>query len=163
MRQIIHRRELREDDAFYADEAPRAGARRVVAAAEFVQASAKGEAVGDAVLIGPTDEVEQLAPVVSRLSLIVIDFPTIGEGRGFSQARLLRRRYGFGGDLRARGALKRDQLVFLARCGFDSFQLDGSENLEQALSAFDTFSVAYQGGSDDVVQIKRRDSGLSTA
>jgi len=163
MRQIIHRRELREDDAFYADEEPRAGARRVAAAAEFLNAVANGESVGNAVLIGPADEVEQLVPLLSRLTLIVIDFPKIGEGRGYSQARLLRQRYGFVGELRARGALKRDQLVFLARCGFDSFQLDASENLQQALSAFDTFSVAYQGGSDDVVQIKRRDSGLSTA
>ena len=163
MRQIIHRHELREDDVFYADEEPRAGARRVAAAAQFLNDAAKGEAVSTAILIGPTDEVQQLAPLLSRLTLIVIDFPQIGEGRGFSQARLLRQRYRFAGELRARGALKRDQLVFLARCGFDSFQLDGSENLQQALAAFNTFSVAYQDGSEEVVHVKRRDSGLTTA
>jgi len=163
MRQIIHRHEVRPDDAFYADEQPRSGARRVAGAAEILSAAGNGEAFDDAVLIGPADAVEQLVPLLSRLTLIVIDFPKIGEGRGYSQARLLRQRYGFAGELRARGALKRDQLAFLARCGFDSFQLDAGENLQQALTAFDTFSVAYQGGSDSIVQVKRRDSGLSTA
>jgi len=156
MRQIIHRRELRADDVFYADEPPASGARRVATLAEFVEAAGKGESVGDAVLIGPAEEPATLVPHLSRLTLIVVDFPKIGEGRGYSHARTLRRRYHYEGELRARGALKRDQLVFLARCGFDSFQLDPSENQEAALSAFDSFSVAYQGGADSIVHVKRR-------
>lgn len=163
MRQIIHRREIRADDAFYADEEPREGARRVVGVAQILSAAGSNEPFDEAVLIGPADEIEQLVPLLPRLTLIVIDFPKIGEGRGYSQARLLRQRYSFAGELRARGALKRDQLVFLARCGFDSFQLDAAENLQQALTAFNSFSVAYQDGSETIVHLKRRDSGLSTA
>ena len=156
MRQIIHRRELRADDAFYADEPPASGARRVAPLAEFLAANGGNEPTGDAVLIGPTDELEPLAVYLPRLTLIVVDFPKLGEGRGFSSARILRQRYHYTGELRARGVLKRDQLVFLARCGFDSFQLDPSENLQAALSAFDTFSVAYQDGAQGIVQVKRR-------
>ena len=111
-------------------------------------------------LVGPTDEVEQLAPYLGHLDLIVIEFPKPGEGRGFSQARLLRQRCRYAGELRARGALKRDQLFYLARCGFDSFDLDPAEDLSAALGALDTFSVAYQAGfSEQLVHLRHREAG----
>jgi uncharacterized protein (DUF934 family) len=163
MRQIIHQRELRADDAYYADEPPVAGARYVAPLADYLAAAtaataatATPSAAGDAVLLAPADEVEALAPFVATLQLIVVDFPKIGEGRGYTQARMLRQRYKYRGELRARGALKRDQLVLLARCGFDSFQLDPSEDLQAALSAFDSFTVAYQDGAEGIVHVKRR-------
>jgi uncharacterized protein (DUF934 family) len=131
-----------------------------VPAAQFIaaQASGQGSSASSAVLIGPADEVESLAPHLALLELIVVDFPKIGEGRGYSQARMLRQRYRYGAELRARGALKRDQLFFLARCGFDSFDLDPAENLEAALGSLSDFSVAYQDGSDAVVHVQRRAS-----
>ena len=127
-------------------------------AAEFIAALGAGHAIaaGAAILVGPTDEVETLAPHLGLLDLIVVEFPKIGEGRGFSQARLLRQRYRYGGELRARGELKRDQLFFLARCGFDSFDLAPGENLEASLGALDAFSVAYQDASDELVHVQRR-------
>jgi uncharacterized protein (DUF934 family) len=160
MRRIIRRRELVADDAHYAGEQPGRHTRLVQPAAQFIAALGAGDviAAGAAILMGPTDEVEALAPHLALLRLIVVEFPKIGEGRGFSQARMLRQRYRYGGELRARGALKRDQLFFLARCGFDSFDLDPAENLEAALGALNTFSVAYQDGSDAVVQVRRRAS-----
>jgi len=158
MRRIIRRRELVADDARYAGEPAVPGTRAVQPAAQFIAALDCGvaSAAGAAVVIGPTDEVEALVPHLGALNLIVVDFPKIGEGRGFSQARMLRQRYRYRGELRARGALKRDQLFFLARCGFDSFDLDAAENLEIALGALDDFSVAYQDGSDALVHVRRR-------
>ena len=158
MRRIIRRRELVADDARYAGEDAGQGTRAVQPAAQFIAALSVPQPIDSAaaVLIGPTDELEALAPHLALVSLIVVEFPKIGEGRGYSQARLLRQRYGYAGELRARGALKRDQLFFLARCGFDSFDLDPAENLEAALGSFNVFSVAYQDGSDAVVQVRRR-------
>jgi uncharacterized protein (DUF934 family) len=158
MRRIIRRRELVADDARYAGEEIDPGTRPVQPVAQFITARSAGQESGSAaaVLIGPADEVEVLAPHLARLSLIVVEFPKIGEGRGFSQARMLRQRYGYTGELRAGGAIKRDQLFFLARCGFDSFDLDPSEDLQVAIGSFDDFSVAYQDGSDAVVQVRRR-------
>jgi uncharacterized protein (DUF934 family) len=158
MRRIIHRRELLADDARYPGEDSGPGTRAVQPVAQFIAARSAGEPVESAaaILIGPTDEVGALAPHLARLSLIVVEFPKIGEGRGYSQARMLRQRFGYAGELRARGALKRDQLYFLARCGFDSFDLDPAEDLQAALGAFNVFSVAYQNGSDAVVQVRRR-------
>ena len=60
------------------------------------------------------------------------------------------------GELRARGALKRDQMFFLARSGFDAFDLDPSEDPNAALAALGTFSVAYQGGDDRLVRVRHR-------
>jgi uncharacterized protein (DUF934 family) len=156
MRQIIRRREVVPDDVHYPGEPGAPATRAVIPVAEYLSARSAGHAVGDAILLAPTDEVEPLVPHLAGLTLIVVDFPKLGEGRGYSQARLLRQRLHYKGELRARGVLKRDQLLFLARCGFDSFQLDANENLQAALAGFTTFSVAYQDGSEQLVQLRRR-------
>jgi uncharacterized protein (DUF934 family) len=158
MRRIIRRREVVEDDARYPGESDPGDGRLVLGLAQFLAATRAGAAPRPtAVLLEPTDEVAQLAPSLAALTLIVVNFPTAGEGRGFSQARMLRGRLRYGAELRARGVLKRDQLFFLARCGFDSFDLDPSEDLEAALPALDSFSVAYQDGSEQLVQPRRRE------
>jgi uncharacterized protein (DUF934 family) len=158
MRRVIRRREIIADDARYAGEQAGPGTRQVAPLAQFIAATAAAatDSAFDAVLIGPADELEVLAPHLPLLRLIVVEFPKIGEGRGFSQARMLRQRYRYRGELRARGALKRDQLFLLARCGFDSFDLDPAESLEHAVGSLNDFSVAYQDGSEAVVHVQRR-------
>jgi uncharacterized protein (DUF934 family) len=99
------------------------------------------------VMLAPADEVERLVPDLARLDLAGADFPGPSEGRGYTQGRLLRERFGFAGELRARGAIRRDQVFFLARCGFNSFELPDSE-LEGAVAALATFSAAYQPSND---------------
>jgi uncharacterized protein (DUF934 family) len=99
------------------------------------------------VVLAPADEVEKLVPDLSRLALAGADFPAPSEGRGYTQGRLLRERFGFKGELRARGAVGRDQVFLLARCGFNSFELPDSE-LAGADAALKTFSAAYQVSND---------------
>lgn len=156
MRQIIRRREIVADDWRYADE-PGSGP-QVLPLAELraLVAAGTAAAAGLGVSLQPTDEADQLAALLPRLALIVIDFPKSGEGRGFSQARMLRQRLAFRGELRARGALKRDQLFLLARCGFDAYDLDPSENLQESLAAFADFSVGYQTPDDWGMRLRTR-------
>ena len=157
MRQIIRRREIVEDELLYPGEPDAPGKVRVSALADWIAAArASTTPVPDAVLLTPADDVEALADGIAQLRWIVIEFPKIGEGRGFSQARLLRQRHGYGQELRARGALKRDQMIFLARSGFDAFDLDPSEDPKAALAALGSFSVAYQGGDDRLVRVRHR-------
>jgi uncharacterized protein (DUF934 family) len=52
-----------------------------------------------------------------------LNFPAFTDGRNYSNARLLRDRYGFKGELRAIGDVLRDQLFFMHRCGFDAFAM----------------------------------------
>ena len=155
MRQIIRRREIVADELRYAGEPGADGTVAVRTLAEWI-AGAGAPGTGAAMLLSPTDEVETLSPHLQSLRWIVVEFPKLGDGRGFSQARMLRQRYGYAHQLRARGAIKRDQLFFLARCGFDAFDLDPAEDLAASLAAFNTFSVAYQDGCDAVVSVRRR-------
>jgi uncharacterized protein (DUF934 family) len=99
------------------------------------------------VILAPTDDEGELVPDLARLALVAAEFPSVSEGRGYTQARLLRERWGFAGELRARGAIRRDQVFFLARCGFDSFELPEAE-FEGAAAALRTFTAAYQSSND---------------
>ena len=76
-----------------------------------------------------------------------IEFPGPSEGRGYTQARLLRERYAFKGELRASGYVRHDQLFFMARCGFNAFELPEHE-LQDASAAFMTFTATYQRTND---------------
>ena len=115
-----------------------------------------GAALG--VQLEPADDEAQLAPFAAQLPLVVVHFPKSAEGRGYTQGRLLRERYGFGGELRARGAVYLDQVFLLARCGFDAFDMAPGENLALAAAELDRFSVAYQTAVGTVVQPHRRGS-----
>jgi uncharacterized protein (DUF934 family) len=99
------------------------------------------------VILSPADKVGQLAPDLSRFELVGAAFPGPSDGRGYTQGRLLRERYGWRGELRATGYVRRDQVFFLARCGFNSFELPDSE-LEAAAGAFSTFTASYQPSND---------------
>lgn len=103
--------------------------------------------------------------LLARRALIALDFPAFPDGRAYSQARLLRDRYGFAGELRAAGdAVVRDQLFGLARCGVNAFQLRADQDPEGCLAAFETFSDAYQPACDGVEPIwKRRRQAAATA
>ncbi len=107
------------------------------------------------VVLLPAHKVEALAPDVARFDLIGAEFPGPSDGRGYTQGRLLRERYEFSGELRAMGYVRRDQLFFLARCGFNSFELPENE-LATASSAFSTFSAEYQPSNDEGLAIRLR-------
>jgi uncharacterized protein (DUF934 family) len=99
------------------------------------------------VILAPADDEQQLVPDLPRLALVAAEFTTVSEGRGYTQGRLLRERWGFAGELRARGAVRRDHVFLLARCGFNSFELPESD-LQGAVAALRTFSAAYQSSND---------------
>ncbi len=66
-----------------------------------------------------TEDVLKLGDRLDGVKLIILDFPKFTDGRAYTQARLLRERLGYTGELRASGAVLIDQLPFLLRCGFD--------------------------------------------
>ncbi|HMD58950.1 MAG TPA: DUF934 domain-containing protein, partial [Steroidobacteraceae bacterium] len=140
MRQIISRREIVSDEWRYPGEAGAGPA--VLSLAQLL--AAPTVPAGTAVQLEPDEDIERLAPHLGNIALLVIHFPKNGEGRGFTQARMLRERYGYAGSMRASGPIKRDYLYLLARCGFDSFDLAPGENLTSAVTALDAFTVAYQ-------------------
>ncbi len=96
------------------------------------------------VWLAPDEDPAALAADAARLPLIAVDFPQFTDGRGYSHARLLRERYGFAGELRAIGDVQRDQLYYLAQCGFDAFSIRADKDAEDALHGLDDFTDGYQ-------------------
>ena len=76
---------------------------------------------------------------------IDLNFPKFTDGRAFSQARLLRQRLKFTGEIRATGDVLIDQLVQMARCGFDVAVLKEGVDAADAQRQFDRFDAFYQG------------------
>lgn len=114
------------------------------------------------VVLAPVLKAEALSPDISRLALIGVEFSGPGEGRGYSLARLLREHWHFSGELRAVGCVRRDQVFFMARCGFNSFELPDGD-FEAAREALSTFSWAYQPSNDTGLPVKLRRRGWDTA
>ena len=130
--------------------------------AEWLQAPTQ------AVALANTDSLDGLKTHLGRLKLIVLNFPKFTDGRADSQARLLRDRLGYRGELRATGAVFRDQLPFLLRCGFDSFESDQPGFGPALVRARTLFSVVYQGAEDDrtsvaLLRLKRRNATVPLA
>jgi len=76
---------------------------------------------------------------------IELQFPKFTDGRAYSQALLLRRRYKFTGDIRATGDVLIDQLVHMHRSGFSSAVLAEGVDAAAAQRQFDRFGAFYQG------------------
>jgi uncharacterized protein (DUF934 family) len=90
-------------------------------------------------------DVEILQPDLPHLTLVVLQFPKWTDGRAYSQARVLRARLGFGGEIRATGEVLVDMLPLLQRTGFDAVQLRADQRLESAQRALRFFAGHYQG------------------
>ncbi len=93
----------------------------------------------------PNDRPEsELEPFLPRLALIALEFPVFRDGRAYTQARRLRERYGFKGEIRATGDVLRDQFLFMTRAGFDAYEVKKDADAEAFTKAVHQFSVRYQ-------------------
>jgi uncharacterized protein (DUF934 family) len=100
--------------------------------------------------------VAELEPYLDRLAVIVLAFPNFKDGRGYTQARVLRERHGFVGELRAAGQILRDQFLFLVRAGFDALEVVKQSDADAYASTLARYTVFYQDAGDDRVPAMRR-------
>jgi len=91
-----------------------------------------------------TVAIEEISDWLPRLDLVILNFDSFADGRAFSQARILRERYHYAGDIRAQGEVLRDQLSFMQRCGINQFDLVDNEDVDLALNSFSDTSKNYQ-------------------
>ena len=108
-----------------------------------------------AVRLEPDEPPELLLQHLSDIELIVINFTSFMDGRGFSYARELRDQ-GYTGELRASGNFMLDQLHYLQRCGFNSFEVSDDANMEYALAQLGLFDQHYQASADTPLPLSRR-------
>jgi uncharacterized protein (DUF934 family) len=114
--------------------------------AEQAPLSARSGRLG--IRLKPDQPPHLIAEDLTQFALIALEFPAFKDGRAYSQARVLRERYGFKGELRATGEVLRDQLFFMARCGFDAFEVTDGITPEEWRAALAEFSAVYQPAAD---------------
>jgi len=168
MGHIIRDRRVVEDDWTRLDDsAPLPASGKVLVSlarwqAETTVLKARGS-VG--VAIPPTLDVADIAADLAALELVAVPFGFIQpkpeggrtfDGRGYTQARALRERFGFTGEIRATGDVFRDAMYYMQRCGVNAFEVKPGQDLDDALKAFGDFSLGYQGAADDPTPIFRR-------
>jgi uncharacterized protein (DUF934 family) len=128
---------------------PKTGAVIVTAARYLADPAAFAARKAPTGLIWPNDRpVAELAPHLDKLALVALVFPKFRDGRAFSQARLLRERYGYEGELRATGQVLRDQFLFMLRAGFDSFEVTKDADATAFADSIRSYDVFYQPTGD---------------
>lgn len=95
------------------------------------------------------NDADPMAADLTGITRIDLHFPKFTDGRAYSQARLLRQRRQFSGEIRATGDVLIDQLVHMARCGFDVAVLKEGVDAADAQRQFDRFAGFYQGDAVD--------------
>jgi uncharacterized protein (DUF934 family) len=154
-----------DDFALVADDAELPGhGGLLVSATRFLENPDTLLARGKVGVIWPNNRnVDDLVPYLERLALVALVFPSFRDGRAYTQARLLRERYGFEGELRATGQVLRDQFVFMLRAGFDAFDVKKQADAEAFGEAARRYTVFYQPTGDGHLSALHRRSRLRTA
>jgi len=125
---------------------PGAGAARLLTLEQWQAVREHWPHEAQAGVVVPNDvDVESIAPDLPRLALVALQFPKWVDGRAYSQARILRRRLRFGGEVRATGEVLVDMLPLLQRTGFDAVQMRVDQSLESGRRALRFFADHYQG------------------
>lgn len=137
--------EVTADDSTVA--VPASQAWRLLSLAQWLAVRSSWPADTPVGLIVENDaELEPIAADLPRFALVALRFPKFTDGRAYSQARLLRARYRFAGEIRATGEVLVDMIPLLARTGFDAAQLRASQSLATARRVLDFFAEGhYQG------------------
>ena len=122
----------------------------LISAARFLEdPEALSRRAGKTGVIWPNNrDLDDLVPYLDRLAVVALVFPTFRDGRAYSQARLLRERYNYRGELRATGQVLRDQFVFMLRAGFDAFEVKKPADAEAFANTVKRYSVFYQPTGD---------------
>ena len=130
-------------------ELPAAGHLQVSAARFLENPEALFARPGKVAVVWPNSrDVDDLVPYLDRLAVIALVFPSFRDGRAYSQARLLRERHGYDGELRATGQVLRDQFVFMLRAGFDAFEVKKDADADAFTETVKRYSVFYQPTGD---------------
>lgn len=108
------------------------------------------------VLLQPGESPSEIREDLDKIALVAINFPTFNDGRGYSYAKILRDRFGYTKEIRAIGDVMRDQLFYMQRSGFSAYEIKEGRDINDALKAFNDFTVTYQVSADETDPLYRR-------
>jgi len=104
--------------------------------------------LGVGVIVKPSDDVKLLQDSLKDIALIILDFNDFDDGRGYSQAYLISKRWQYAGEIIGINA-HLDQLQFMLRSGVTSYKLlegyDGFDELDYS----NGFSICYQAAANN--------------
>ena len=109
-----------------------------------------------AIWLDSHENVNDIGPGLHDIPLVALNFPVFSDGRAYTNARELREKLNYQGEVRAIGDVLRDQLFYMARCGFNAFQLRHDQDVEACLAAFKDFHTGYQASISDPLPLFRR-------
>lgn len=118
----------------------------------------EGQTNANAVRLEAGDDARALLPHLGQLALVEVSFPSYRDGRGYSAARILREA-GYTGELRAAGDVLVDQLLFMRRCGFDSFAPEAAIDPAALDRALHRYANHYQPAADPAVPVWKKRGG----
>ncbi|MDD2712740.1 MAG: DUF934 domain-containing protein [Simplicispira sp.] len=116
---------------------------------KIIATSAHQQSAAGQKVLELANDADPMTADLAGITRIDLHFPKFTDGRAYSQARLLRQRRQFTGEIRATGDVLIDQLVHMARCGFDVAVLKEGVDLADAQRQFDRFEGFYQGDAID--------------
>ena len=90
-----------------------------------------GSGIANVLVLHAGDEAGAVAGRINEFDAVFVEFPAFSDGRGFSTARVLRDKYGFKGQIRARGQFILDQIPLMLRVGFDHFEISHQPTIER--------------------------------
>jgi uncharacterized protein (DUF934 family) len=131
---------------------------------KLIAASAHSTPDADPKVLQLANTEDPRALKLEGVARIDLNFPKFTDGRAYSQAFLLRRRLGFQGEIRATGDVLVDQVVQMARTGFDVAVLREGQSMDVAQRQIDRYKGFYQGDAVTVKPIfSRKDAVQQTA
>ena len=103
---------------------------------------------GLGVILEPSDDVSILKDKLNFIELIVLDFNNFDDGRGYSQAYLLSKRWRYKGEIIGINA-HIDQLQFMLRSGVTRYILLDEYNGVNEEDYTNGFSICYQAAANN--------------
>ena len=73
------------------------------------------------------ESLDEITDDVLYFSLVQFNFLSFKDGRPFSIAKTLRKKFNFKKEIRASGHILPDQYIFLIRCGFDTVEIEDKD------------------------------------
>ncbi len=104
--------------------------------------------LGVGVIVKPSDDVKLLQDTLNNVTLIALDFNNFDDGRGYSQAYLLSKRWKYAGEIIGINA-HLDQLQFMLRSGVTSYKLLESYEGFDEHDYSNGFSICYQAAANN--------------
>jgi|TARA_B100000287_G_scaffold433720_1_gene496130 uncharacterized protein (DUF934 family) len=77
--------------------------------------------------INSDESIDDIVDDLSHFSLVQLNFLSFRDGRPFTFAKTLRRKFKFKKEIRAVGHLLPDQYIFLIRCGVDTVEIESQD------------------------------------